>query len=164
MPIRDIMPAEYQACLDIYNYYILNTTITLETEALSLETFAKRIEGIRAQYPFLVYEDEAGELRAYAYLSQFHPRAGYRYTCDLSIYVRDGQLAQGIGTALFTEIFARAKALGLKDMISLITEENERSLRWHSKHGFKTVGLMEGVAEKFGRRFGVYYLQKRIDA
>lgn len=161
MVIRDISEKDYQAVLDIYNYYVLNTTYTLEYDALTLKDFSARIESIRSSYPYLVCEDGNG-ISGYAYLDPFGVRKGYMYTCDVAIYVARDKTGQGIGRLLMSELCSRAKAQGIRDIIAAITDENLPSLAFHESQGFVRAGVFPGVADKFSRRFGVVYMQKTI--
>ena len=84
--IRPVRPRDAAACAAIYNYYIENTTVTMELTPLCEADFQKRIETITAKFPWLVYEED-GRILGYGYLSYFHERAAYRFTCVLSLFV-----------------------------------------------------------------------------
>ena len=90
-------------CLEIYNHYIKNTTVTFEETELEEEQFRKRLREITGQYPFLVAED-AGTILGYAYLDAYNPRSAYRYTDDLSIYLAPCATGNGLGKALLLAI------------------------------------------------------------
>ncbi len=159
--IRDIEPRDYSRILEIYNYYITDTTVSFEEEALSLSAFSARIDRIREEYPFIVLEED-GEVIGYAYLDRFHERSAYRYTADLSLYLSKDKRGKGRGAALLFEIENRGRSQGIENIISLVTEENSHSIAFHQKYGFTFVGKMERVGEKFGRKIGVIYYQKGL--
>ena len=50
--IRNVTPADAKAITDIYNQYILNTTISFETEPLTAEQMGERIKDISTEYPY----------------------------------------------------------------------------------------------------------------
>lgn len=159
--VRTIEPEDCPACLEIYNWYIENTTYTLEFDSLTEAQFLERIEQISSSYPYIVCEED-GRVLGYSYLDPFGVRKGYRYTCDLAIYVDRNCRKKGVGKALMEEILRRGREQGLRDVIAVITDENENSLAFHRHMGFKEAGRLNGVADKFGRRFGVVYMQKTI--
>lgn len=161
MTLRDITENDYRACLDIYNHYVLNTTNTLEIEAHTEQSFFGRIESIRMDFPYIVCELD-GKVVGYAYLHRFNERSGYRYTCDVSIYVDRDFLHRGIGRVLMKEIISRAEKCGFKDIISIVTGENEPSRKFHIAMGFEQIGVFKGIANKFDRDIDVVYLQKKI--
>lgn len=162
MTVRDIMPGDIGACLEIYNHYIENTVFTLELEPLGFEDFSARVGEISRRFPYLVCEAE-GVIAGYAYLSLFRPRAGYRFTRDLAIYVRHDLRHTGAGRLLMEELISRASAdSDVRDIIATITTENTVSIAFHEKMGFRMAGRLEGVAEKFGKRLGVVFMQKTL--
>lgn len=152
---------DVQSCLEIYNHYIKNTTVTFEETVLKEEPFQKRLQEITGKYPFLVAE-EAGIVLGYAYLDAYNPRSAYRYTVDLSIYLAPGATGKGLGKMLLSAIEAAAKTQKFSCILSLITGENTRSLRFHEQNGYRKVGLMEQVGLKFGRHIDVFIYEKLI--
>ena len=48
------------------------------------------------------------------------------------------------------------------NLISIITSDNEGSLRFHRKNGFTEIGVMPAVAFKFGKYLDVSFFQKRL--
>ena len=161
--IRDIKfdSDDIEKCLEIYNYYILNSTATFEEYPLSLPAFKERILNITKKYPFLVAQSSS-KIIGYAYLDEYNSRSAYRITADLSVYLSAAETAKGAGSALLNELIARAKAQNIEMIVSLITEENAPSIAFHEKHGFKKSGFLEDVGIKFKRHLGVYFYQKKI--
>ncbi|MEY4427877.1 MAG: hypothetical protein RLZZ182_566, partial [Pseudomonadota bacterium] len=64
--IRHFAPGDEHAIADIYNHYILYTTVTFEEEPLSAEQMRARIDAYRQHHPWLVCE-QGGEVVGYAY-------------------------------------------------------------------------------------------------
>lgn len=161
--IRDIEfdSDDIENCLEIYNYYILNSTATFEEEPITLPAFKERILNITKKYPFLVAQSN-GKIIGYAYLDEYNSRSAYRITADLSVYLSVADTAKGAGSALLNELIIRAKAQSIEMIVSLITEENAPSIAFHEKHGFKKSGFLEDVGIKFNRHLGVYFYQKKI--
>ena len=152
---------DVKQCLDIYNYYILNSSATFEEEALSLSCFEKRIKNIALNYPFFIVEKD-NEILGYAYLDKFNERSAYRYTADLSIYLKEDCVSKNLGSILYEKIESEAKNAGFRTIVSIITENNEKSINFHKKFGFLKAGFLKDIGEKFGKRLGVYYFIKEI--
>lgn len=161
MTISPITKAEIPACTEIYNTYIRDTTITFEEAPLTIADFTARVEKILPKYPYLVVK-EGAEVLGYAYLAPFHPRSAYRYTADLSIYLKAEQTAHGVGSALYRQIEQEAILRGYRMIVSLVTAENARSARFHEKHGFTLAGELPGVGFKMERWLGVRFYYKHI--
>ena len=161
LQIRPIEDRDIAACLAIYNYYIEHTTITFEEEPLSLADFSARVRRICGSYPYLVAE-EGGTVVGYAYLDAYNERSAYRYTADLSIYLAHDCLSRGVGSALLAAIERLAEQQGLRNIVSIITEENARSLAFHERHGYREVGRLYKSGLKFGRWLDVAFYQKTL--
>ena len=162
MIIRKVTRKDYQQILNIYNFYILNSTATFEITPITFENFSKRIDGISSIYPFFVYEENE-EILGYAYLSSFNEREAYEMSVDLSIYVKSDHKNRGIGRKLYLHIEDIAKKLGYYNIISLVAEENLNSIIFHEKMGFIKCGTIEKVAYKFFKCQGLVYYVKRIN-
>lgn len=161
MTIRPLIPTDVKQILDVYNGYILTSTATFEETPLNLETFAARVKRITDSYPFLVAE-ENGKIAGYAYLDRFNERSAYRKTADLSIYLDPDFKGKGLGRKLLAELENAGEKIGITQIVSLVTEENTVSRAFHLACGFREVGTLTEVGEKFGKKLGVTYFQKSI--
>ena len=163
MVIRDIRESDAAGCLEIYNYYIENSTATFEETILSAEEFLQRIRRISEKYPFIAAE-ENGRIIGYAYLDVYNQRSAYRYTADLSIYLSNESVSRGIGGRLLSEIESSAEKMEIRSIISIITGENSASLIFHERHGFIRRGQLKNVGLKFGKELDVFFYQKEVKA
>ena len=81
---------------------------------------------------------------------------------DASIYVDRACRGSGVGQKLYTEIERLGRERGIENLISIITSDNEGSLRFHRKNGFTEIGVMPAVAFKFGKYLDVSFFQKHL--
>jgi phosphinothricin acetyltransferase len=154
--IRTVTPEDAAAICGIYNYYVENTAVTFEEEAVPVSVMENRINTVTAKYPWLVYE-EGRELLGYAYVHPWHERAAYRFTAEDSIYLGRGETGRGLGKALFVRLLEEVWKLDVHALMSVITIPNEASTALHEKFGFKQVGCFAQVGYKFSRRLDVGY-------
>jgi len=159
--IRYVEEKDYKEITDIYNYYIKNTTITFEEDELSYDNMRKRIDSIKKKFPYIVYEED-GSILGYAYLNYFSERSAYRFSLDLSIYLKNGELTKGIGSALYNKIENIARKKGIKKIISCITLSNDRSISFHKKMGFSECGRMNNVGYKHNAWQSIVWMDKDI--
>lgn len=162
MNIREIEEKDISQCLEIYNYYIENTCFTLEEEKLSLDNFKNRCKDIIKRYPYIVMENDERKIIGYAYLNTFNSRSAYKITADLSIYVSKDHLHEHVGYILLQKIEKMALEYGIKNIISIVTSENENSCNFHLKNGFILEGTIHDVAIKFGKIISVNYFRKSL--
>ena len=72
------------ALLSIYAPYVEKTAISFEYDVPSLDEFRRRIADISRKYPYLVAEDENGQLLGYAYTHTFIARKAYDHCAEPS--------------------------------------------------------------------------------
>ena len=163
MKIRRLEDSDIASCLDIYNYYIANTCYTLEEDSLTLDEFKERCKSIKSKYPYIVAENNEGNVIGYAYLSPFITRSAFRITADLSIYVSSKHTNEHIGGLLLSKIEELALKNGITNIISIVTSTNETSKSFHEKNGFILEGVIHDVAIKFGEVLSVNYYRKHLE-
>ena len=161
LTIRPVKLSDAPEILEIYTPYIKNTPITFETQVPSLKSFQERMEKITQRYPYLVCEQE-GKVVGYAYASQYRERAAYRYSIELSIYVDQSCQRQGIGKALYTQLFQQLKTYGFYTAYACITMPNENSVRLHQAFGFQKIGVFHNAGYKAGKWLDVLWMEKPL--
>lgn len=159
--IRKVKPSDIPQILEIYNYYIENSTVTFEEELLDLETFSQRISEITQKYPYLVYE-EKGQILGYAYAGIFRTRIAYRFSVETSVYVHKDHYKKGIARNLYADLLEALKSSDIKSAIGGITLPNEASVRLHESMGFEKVGHFKQVGYKFDQWLDVGFWQKML--
>jgi L-amino acid N-acyltransferase YncA len=161
--IRDAAPDDAGALAAIYNHYILNTIVTFEEAPIDAAEMARRMDAVRsASLPWLVAELD-GRIVGYAYAGPWKPRIGYRYTVEISAYLDPGAGGRGIGSALYTRLFERLDARGIRCIIGGIALPNDASIALHEKFGMRKVAHFARNGIKFGRWIDVGYWQRVIE-
>ena len=160
--IRFADPArDAQRILALYAPYIEKTAITFEIEVPSQESFARRVEEIAAQFPYLLLEID-GELIGYAYAHRQAERAAFAWNAELSIYLKEGFTGRGLGMPLYRLLEELLEMQGYVNFYGVITASNTGSVAMHAKMGYKIVGLHERTGWKFGGWHDTVWLHKRI--
>ncbi|MGN0814356.1 MAG: GNAT family N-acetyltransferase [Candidatus Coproplasma sp.] len=160
--IRFADRGDYAAMLEIYSPYVQNTKISFEYVAPTLQEFSARMDALSGAHPVIVCED-GGEVVGYAYSSPAFERRAYAWCADISVYVRDGMLGKGIGSALTCALCDLLKEAGYRKVYALITEGNVRSISMHRKCGFKEVAFFPEQGYKHGEWIGVCWLERTLN-
>ncbi len=162
--IRDARLADMPAVREIYNYYVANSTVTFDEDAMSLREWRSKFGYLqKLGMPFLVAESPSGNLLGYALVAPWRQKRAYRYTVESSIYLGPAAAGKGLGRALLGELIARSKAAGLKEIIAVIADQGaEASIALHERFGFEEIGRMGRVGFKFDRWLGTVLLQKSL--
>lgn len=148
--IRAVKPEDAAAIAAIYNEYVLHTTVSFETEAVSEAEMRVRIRRFSADYPYIVEETD-GVIRGYCYAHPWKERAAYTRSWESTIYLHPACIGQGIGRQLMQELIARCRAAGCHTLIACITGDNTTSRIFHEQLGFTGVSRFREVGFKFGR-------------
>lgn len=163
--IRSVRHNDASKIVAIYNYYIVNSTATFETEPLSSEQMLCRIKGIEENsLPWLVAEDANGNILGYAYASKWKERSAYKHSVEITVYLDHNQSAKGIGTKLYKVLFSHLKSLSIHGVIAGIAQPNEASVVLHEKFGMKKVAYFPEVGNKFGKWVDVGYWQVGLNS
>lgn len=150
--IRPGTDADIPGVQAIYAHHVLHGTASFEIEPPDLDEMRRRRQAvIERGFPYLVAEI-GGEIVGYAYAGPYRTRPGYRFTCENSIYIRNGWQGRGIGKALLAPLIAGCEAMGMRQMIAVIGDSaNYASINLHSRLGFAMAGNLRSVGFKFGR-------------
>lgn len=162
--IRDATEPDIPDMREIYNHYVANSTVTFDEDPLTLAEMRTRFRNVqKLGYPWLVAESPNGVVLGYAYVTPWRPKAAYRFTVENSIYLGPASTGKGLGSALMTQLLARAKAAGVKEIVAVIADRGaEPSIAIHERFGFTQIGHMGRVGFKFGRWLGTVLMQKSL--
>ena len=157
--IRSATTHDGSAVADIYNHYVRETVVTFEEAAVSGDEMAGRIgEALAAGHPFLVSEGDDG-IEAFAYASAWKGRCAYRFSREVTVYVRDGLGGRGLGSALYVALIQQLREQGVHALLGGIALPNPGSVALHEKFGFEQVAHFREVGRKFDRWVDVGYWQ-----
>ncbi len=157
MNIREVTREDAGEIAAIYNYYVLNTTVTFEEEPLAVAEIKKRIDKVTKVYPWLVMDDDDGKLTGYSYAGPWHHRSAFRYTAESSIYIANDACGRGLGRLLYSALLERLKEQRIHSVIGSLSLPNPGSVALHEKLGFEKIGHLKEVGWKFGQWLDVGY-------
>jgi phosphinothricin acetyltransferase len=150
MTIRPASPKDAAQILEIYAPFCLETPVSFETQPPTVAELRRRITKTLALFPWLVSEQD-GMIVGYAYASRHRERAGYRWSVDVSVYVREGHRQKGLGRALYLSLFAILRLQGFWNILAGITLPNPASVALHESMGLKPVAVYKRIGFKCGR-------------
>jgi phosphinothricin acetyltransferase len=159
MTIRPADPdRDAAACAAIYAPSVEATPISFELVPPDAAEFAARIRKYAATHQFLVAE--AGrEVIGYAYACRWADRAAYDWSVETSVYVDAAHQGEGVGRALYAELFTRLRAQGFRVAVAGITLPNPASIGLHESIGFVPIGALRDIGWKEGAWRDVGYWQ-----
>ena len=156
--VRDASAADAGACAAIYAPYVTDSAVTFEIDPPGPEEMASRIAQAQSTHAWLVAEDE-GRVVGYAYGGPMKPRAAYRWSCEVSVYLEQGRRRTGAGRALYDVLLPHLTERGYRSAIAGMTVPNAASEGLHAALGFEPVGTYRDIGYKFGAWHDVAWTQ-----
>ena len=154
--IRPAGENDARAVAEIYAPYVLETAITFETEPPTVAVMAERIRRTLEIHPWLV-ADRDGEIVGYAYAGKHRERAAYRWTVDVTVYVRGTARSRGVGQTLYRALLEVLRRQGFRSAFAEIVLPNAGSVRLHEAAGFKALGVHKDIGFKLGHWHDIGY-------
>jgi L-amino acid N-acyltransferase len=156
--LRDAKGSDISAINDIYNYYVMSSTCTAQTEPETTEGRGQWLSEHSGKYSAIVAESE-GQVVGWGSLSKYHRRFAYWPTVEDSVYVRQDMLHRGIGKLILEALIRKARDNGFHSVMGVISSEQSASIRLHERFGFIEVGHLREVELKFDRWLDVTFMQ-----
>ncbi|MEO8254256.1 MAG: N-acetyltransferase family protein [Flavobacterium sp.] len=160
--IRPYAMEDANAILEIINYNIVNSTALYDYNERTLETQIAMLEDkLSKGFPILI-AIENDKVVGFGYYSEFRFREAYKFTVEHSVYAHQNHIGKGIGKLLLEELIIIAQKQNRHTMVAVIDSENQGSIDFHEKFGFKIVGNIKESGYKFDRWLHSIIMQKML--
>jgi L-amino acid N-acyltransferase YncA len=159
IPRLTIRPARIDdgaAVADVYAPYVLKTAVSFEVEAPSAAVMGERIDTTIVTHPWLIAESGRAVV-GFCYAGKHSQRAAYRWTVDVTIYVKEDIRRSGVGRSLYAVLLETLRRQGFRSAFSEIVLPNDGSIRLHETAGFRNIGVHKDIGFKFGRWHDIEY-------
>jgi len=156
--IRITQESDVAEMLAIYAPFVEKTAITFDMKIPTLVEFKEKIQKIQEEAPCLVYELD-GAILGYAYASAHRTREAYKWTREMSVYIREDAKTKKYGTALYSSLIELLRCQNYRSALAGITLPNIPSVNFHERFGFHPVGVYNNVGYKLGKSHRVGWWQ-----
>ncbi len=150
----------------IYAHHVLTGTGSFEIAPPSLEEMTDRWTRIVDRgWPFMVASppEDVSRVLAFAYATQYRDREAYEQTFEVSVYCGPTTLRRGAGSVALAEVLNNLRTDGAREALAFIGDSyNAASIGLHRKLGFRHVGTLKDVGEKFGKLLDVIVMQRTL--
>jgi phosphinothricin acetyltransferase len=164
--IRPAVLGDLPALTEIYNHYIVNTTITFDLAPFESNDRRPWFDDHApvGRHRLLVAVDGANSetVLGYASTSRWRPKAAYETTVESSVYCRPDAVGRGIGTRLYRALFESIDGEDVHRIVAGVSLPNPASVALHERVGFQRVGVFASVGRKFGRYWDVAWFQRPL--
>ncbi len=167
MPTYRVRPAtleDLSALTDIYNHYVVNTSITFDLHPVTVDERRAWFDEHAAQrrHRLLVAVGDGGTCVGYATSSRWRPKAAYDTTVETSVYCRPEVIGTGCGTSLYSALFSALGGEDIQTMVAGVSLPNPASVALHERFGFRSVGVFKDVGRKFDALWDVEWFQRPL--
>lgn len=156
--VEPAQAAHFEAIADIYNTYITAGNSTMEERLHTAEHIALWHQQLDARERLLVL-NLAGKVIGWGIIRLYSPRAGYRFTCETSVYLAHDARGKGYGTSFKRHLMDVCQTLGYHHIVAKIFATNEVSIQYNLKLGYEIVGRQKEAGYKQGQWVDVVILQ-----
>lgn len=146
----------------IYRPAVEGSTVSFEEVAPEASEMADRIRRTLVRAPWLVAIADDDMVVGYAYAGPHGERAGYRWSVDISAYVRPDWRGQRVGRTLYDALLPILMRQGFINVYAGIALPNPASIALHESIGMQLVGVYERVGYKLGLWLDVAWYGMRI--
>ena len=160
--IRPVQLKDASALADLYNYYVINTTITFEETPINKEEMGNRIQNHSPEHHWMVV-DLDNKIVGFAFANSWKNRSAYRFTKEISVYVAPDHQRNGWGKQLYTKLLMILQKEGIHTVLAGITIPNESSIRFHESMGFEKVAHFKETGFKLKKWLDIGYWEKKLD-
>jgi len=162
--VRDATPEDLPAVAAIYTHFTLRTTTTVNTEVRTPREWRERFDVniVNGPYHLLVAVDD-GAVAGFVETQRFRPKPAYDRSLELSVYVAPDLQGRGVGSELYTSLFARLQGdVRFHRAFSIIALPNDPSVAFHERHGFVHRGTLSEAGFKFDQYLDISYYERAL--
>jgi len=157
----DLKSSDFKTITDIYNYYVLNTTVTFQIKPVSIDELKSSIFVDHPVYKSLLIKCD-NVICGYCFLTQYRKKEAYKKTAEVGIYLKFGYTGKGIGYQALSVIEQKARDCGIKVLLAFITGNNKDSISFFESMRYEKCAHFRNVGEKFGKRLDVVAYEKEL--
>ncbi|MGW4193616.1 N-acetyltransferase family protein [Streptomyces sp. NPDC005004] len=163
--VRPSTEADLGALTDLYNHYVRETAVTFDTAEFTQEARRHWLLSHPEDGPhrlMVATDPDSRRVLGYATSGPHRPKAAYATSVETSVYLAPGATGRGVGTLLYTALFAALAEEDVHRAFAGIALPNEASVRLHTRFGFRHLGTFGEVGRKFGRYWDVAWYEKEL--
>ncbi|WP_256704344.1 N-acetyltransferase family protein [Paenibacillus sp. FSL R5-0766] len=159
MTFEEVTEQHLPEIREIYNYYVMNTTISFHTEELDLDQIKSSVMNKDTRYKtYVIFEND--QMMGYVLITQYKSKQAYDICGEVTIYLKPDILGKGLGKQALHFIEKIAKEQGFHTLIATICMENTRSKSLFERNGYEQCALFKEIGYKFDRKLDIGSFQK----
>lgn len=155
--IRRMLPSDEIRVLEIFQQGIDGGVATFETQVPTPEAWDMEFFNDCRW----ILENENAEVVGWCALKPISKRDCFRGVAEVSIYLDVNYVGKGLGNILMNKLILDSENHGFWTLQSNIFPENQASIKFHQKNGFRTIGKREKIGKLNGEWKDLIMLERR---
>lgn len=161
--VRACEAADLEQLNEIYNHYVMTSPATFDIEPVSMDARKEWFGHYSTAGPYrLLVAVDGNGVSGFAGSHPHRARKAYDTSIETTVYVAHDAQGRGIGSALYSALFAALEGQDLHRAYGGITMPNPASVALHERFGFTRAGLFTEQGRKFGRYWDVAWFEKAM--
>ncbi len=156
-----LSPVHQGGVMEIYNYYIEQTTAAYREQAAEKEYYQNFLDTAET-HPGYAVRYEGDRIIGFCLLKPHIALSTFSETADIMYFLHHEYTGRGIGASALGILEEAGKKIGIRKLTASICSENEQSITFHLKHGFTEYGRFPDIGKKFGRYFSIVWMGKEL--
>ncbi len=155
---REVEEADLPAVVEIFNENILAGDATLWQVPFTIPSFMEFLTAFGDREKAYVAM-KGDQVLGLGLIKKYHPKPGYAYACDTSVFLSRSELRKGYGTKFKKFILAECKRLNYHHAVAKILASNEASIKYNQRLGYELVGIQREIGRRGDEWLDVAILQ-----
>lgn len=144
--------------LNLYNYYIMNSTATFDLEEISAEVFLQRIKIEDDNYKtYIVSVNDI--MIGFCFFIPYRENPAYDGTVEIGIYIKPEFTGKKYGEIIVNHLEAITREKKFKNIIASISSDNTFSISLFKRLGYRQCADYTEIAYKHGHYVGIIDFQ-----
>jgi len=157
--LRKMLPDDEAKVLEIFQQGIDGGIATFETQIPTAEAWNMEFFNDCRW----VLENENSEIIGWCGLKPISKRECFKGVAEVSIYFDNKYQGLGLGSVLLKKLILDSEDHGFWTLQSNIFPENEASVKFHQKNGFRVVGVRKKIGQLNGEWKDIIMFEKRSE-
>jgi phosphinothricin acetyltransferase len=160
--VRGATHTDVPAITEIYNQAVRDRIATCDLSDVPEGDRYAWLDRHRYPYGVFVAEDTGG-VRGWVTIARYDPKPCFHRTATFSTYVHAAARGRGVGTALRTFMIDEARRRGFHALVNRVWSNNEVSIAFAKRFGFKQVGYLPELVDLDGTYLDCLLFQLLLD-
>ena len=147
--------------LEIYNYYIINSTATFDLKEITTDTFLQRIKVNNSKYKTYLAKIK-DVIIGFCFYIPYRENPAYDNTVEIGLYIKPEFTGKRYGEKMVDYLEHIIKENNFRNIIVSVSSDNNHSIHLFKKLGYKQCADYKEIAYKHGHYVGIIDFQKLI--